>query len=44
MIFKLIYYGPALSGKTTNLLCLHDSSIRGMDSGSAKYIDLKREE
>jgi mutual gliding-motility protein MglA len=21
---KLVYYGPALSGKTTNLLCLHD--------------------
>lgn len=24
MIFKLVYYGPALSGKTTNLLRLHD--------------------
>lgn len=24
MILKLVYYGPALSGKTTNLLCLHD--------------------
>lgn len=24
MVFKLVYYGPALSGKTTNLLCLHD--------------------
>jgi hypothetical protein len=21
---KLVYYGPALSGKTTNLMCLHD--------------------
>ncbi len=24
MVFKLVYYGPALSGKTTNLLRLHD--------------------
>lgn len=24
MVLKLVYYGPALSGKTTNLLCLHD--------------------
>lgn len=24
MVIKLVYYGPALSGKTTNLLCLHD--------------------
>ena len=24
MILKLVYYGPALSGKTTNLLNLHD--------------------
>ncbi len=24
MILKLVYYGPALSGKTTNLLLLHD--------------------
>jgi mutual gliding-motility protein MglA len=24
MILKLVYYGPALSGKTTNLLQLHD--------------------
>jgi len=24
MILKLVYYGPALSGKTTNLLMLHD--------------------
>jgi len=22
--FKLVYYGPALSGKTTNLMCLHE--------------------
>lgn len=25
MILKLVYYGPALSGKTTNLLPLHES-------------------
>jgi signal recognition particle receptor subunit beta len=24
MILKLVYYGPAMSGKTTNLLTLHD--------------------
>ena len=24
MILKFVYYGPALSGKTTNLLRLHD--------------------
>ncbi|MGA8181414.1 MAG: GTPase, partial [Desulfobacterales bacterium] len=24
MILKIVYYGPALSGKTTNLMQLHD--------------------
>ena len=24
LTFKLVYYGPAMSGKTTNLMCLHD--------------------
>jgi hypothetical protein len=24
LVVKLVYYGPALSGKTTNLICLHD--------------------
>jgi len=24
LVIKLVYYGPALSGKTTNLICLHD--------------------
>ena len=24
MVLKLVYYGPALSGKTTNILQLHD--------------------
>jgi signal recognition particle receptor subunit beta len=28
MVIKLVYYGPALSGKTTNLLCLHDQLSR----------------
>jgi signal recognition particle receptor subunit beta len=28
MVLKLVYYGPALSGKTTNLLCLHDLLAR----------------
>jgi signal recognition particle receptor subunit beta len=28
MVLKLVYYGPALSGKTTNLLTLHDLLTR----------------
>ena len=28
MVLKLVYYGPALSGKTTNLLCLHDLLVQ----------------
>lgn len=28
MVLKLVYYGPALSGKTTNLLCLHDQLVQ----------------
>lgn len=28
MVLKLVYYGPALSGKTTNLLRLHDLLAR----------------
>lgn len=28
MVLKLVYYGPALSGKTTNLLQLHDTLSR----------------
>lgn len=28
MVLKLVYYGPALSGKTTNLLSLHDLLVR----------------
>lgn len=29
MTIKLVYYGPALSGKTTNLLSLHDQAAPG---------------
>ena len=30
MVLKVVYYGPAQSGKTTNLLCLHDQlSLEG---------------
>ncbi len=28
MVLKLVYYGPALSGKTTNLLRLHDLLVK----------------
>lgn len=28
LVLKLVYYGPAMSGKTTNLLCLHDLLAR----------------
>ncbi len=27
LVFKLVYYGPALSGKTTNLISLHDRLV-----------------
>jgi len=27
LVVKLVYYGPALSGKTTNILCLHDKLL-----------------
>lgn len=29
MVVKIVYYGPALSGKTTNLMHLHDIIARG---------------
>ncbi len=28
MVLKMVYYGPALSGKTTNLLSLHDKLLQ----------------
>lgn len=30
LTFKLVYYGPAQSGKTTNLMCLHDIAMPAM--------------
>lgn len=30
LTLKLVYYGPALSGKTTNLTCLHDQLAPAM--------------
>ena len=29
LVIKLVYYGPALSGKTTNLMRLHDMMETG---------------
>jgi signal recognition particle receptor subunit beta len=40
MILKLVYYGPALSGKTTNLLKLHDM-IEGGGRGDLMILDTK---
>lgn len=38
MVLKLVYYGPALSGKTTNLLRLHDQ-IEGKGRGDLMVLD-----
>jgi signal recognition particle receptor subunit beta len=38
MILKLVYYGPALSGKTTNLLQLHELVSR-QDRGELMVLD-----
>lgn len=40
MILKLVYYGPALSGKTTNLLKLHDL-LAQEDRGDLMVLDTK---
>ena len=40
MIVKLVYYGPALSGKTTNLLQLHDILDAG-NRGDLMVLDTK---
>jgi len=40
MVVKLVYYGPALSGKTTNLLKLHDLLSRE-DRGDLMVLDTK---
>lgn len=38
LVLKLVYYGPALSGKTTNLLCLHDR-LRQEGRGELMLLD-----
>lgn len=40
MVLKIVYYGPALSGKTTNLLCLHDI-LSGEGRGELTVLDTK---
>lgn len=40
MVLKLVYYGPALSGKTTNLLKLHDL-LDMRDRGDLMVLDTK---
>lgn len=40
MVLKLVYYGPALSGKTTNLLKLHDL-LNKQDRGDLMMLDTK---
>lgn len=40
MVIKLVYYGPALSGKTTNLLRLHDL-LRREGRGELMVLDTK---
>jgi hypothetical protein len=40
MVIKLVYYGPALSGKTTNLLRLHDF-LQKKGRGDLMVLDTK---
>lgn len=40
MVLKLVYYGPALSGKTTNLLQLHEQ-LTGEGRGDLMVLDTK---
>ena len=42
MVLKLVYYGPALSGKTTNLLKLHDLLDR-KGRGDLMVLDTKND-
>ncbi|RJQ20822.1 MAG: GTPase [Nitrospiraceae bacterium] len=42
MILKLVYYGPALSGKTTNLLQLHDI-LEKQGRGDLTVLDTKND-
>lgn len=39
---KLVYYGPALSGKTTNLMALHDR-FEGRAAGELMVLDTKND-
>lgn len=39
---KFVYYGPALSGKTTNLTCLHDQ-LRPQQSGQMMILETKND-
>lgn len=40
MVLKLVYYGPAMSGKTTNLLALHDL-LNKQGRGDLMMLDTK---
>jgi len=42
MVLKLVYYGPALSGKTTNLMSLH-GQLTGSDCGDLMVLDTASE-
>ena len=42
MVLKLVYYGPALSGKTTNLMSLHEM-LTGSDCGELTILDTAHE-
>ena len=42
MVIKLVYYGPALSGKTTNLLRLHDL-LKREGRGDLMVLDTKND-
>ena len=42
MVLKLVYYGPALSGKTTNLLKLHEKLTKE-GRGDLMVLDTKND-
>jgi len=42
MVWKIVYYGPALSGKTTNLLSLHDK-IKVAGKGRMMQLDTRED-
>lgn len=41
LTFKLVYYGPAFSGKTTNLMHLHNT-LPQRNTGEIMLLDTKR--